>query len=85
MSIADAVDLTNPDRGSVPLTDNHNSRTSKYVYRFDELEAAEEYVHGDWNALRGLLGGKGANLAQMTRMGIPVPPGFTVTSEACND
>lgn len=32
---------------------------------------------------RGLLGGKGANLAEMTRMGIPVPPGFTVTTEAC--
>src|SRR6478672_8287905 len=32
---------------------------------------------------RGLLGGKGANLAEMTRLGIPVPPGFTVTTQAC--
>ncbi len=31
-----------------------------------------------------LLGGKGANLAEMTRIGVPVPPGFTVTTEACN-
>ncbi len=35
-------------------------------------------------SVRGLLGGKGANLAEMTRIGVPVPPGFTVTTEACN-
>ena len=34
--------------------------------------------------MRALLGGKGANLAEMTRMGIPVPPGFTITTEVCN-
>ena len=33
---------------------------------------------------KDLLGGKGANLAEMTRLGIPVPPGFTITTEACN-
>ena len=33
--------------------------------------------------MRGLLGGKGANLAEMTRLGIPVPPGFTITTDAC--
>src|SRR6187431_3261324 len=32
---------------------------------------------------KDLLGGKGANLAEMTRLGIPVPPGFTITTEAC--
>ena len=36
-----------------------------------------------WDAVRGLLGGKGANLAEMTRLGLPVPPGFTVTTHAC--
>ena len=34
--------------------------------------------------LRGLLGGKGANLAEMTNIGLPVPPGFTITPEVCN-
>ena len=34
--------------------------------------------------MRGLLGGKGANLADMTRLGVPVPPGLTVTTESCN-
>ncbi len=34
--------------------------------------------------MRALLGGKGANLAEMTRIGVPVPPGFTITTEACN-
>ena len=33
--------------------------------------------------LKDLLGGKGANLAEMTRLGLPVPPGFTITTEAC--
>ena len=39
---------------------------------------------GRWDDVRGLLGGKGANLAEMTRIGLPVPPVFTVTTEACN-
>ena len=56
----------------------------KYVYLFSELEKAEDYVGGEWEHVRGLLGGKGANLADMTRLGVPVPPGYTVTTEACN-
>ena len=35
--------------------------------------------------MRDLLGGKGAGLAEMTNAGLPVPPGFTITTEACND
>ena len=45
----------------------------KYVYLFSE---------GD-ETMRELLGGKGANLAQMTRLGMPVPQGFTISTEAC--
>lgn len=56
----------------------------KWVYLFNEVEQAESYVGGDWEKVRTLLGGKGANLADMTRIGVPVPPGFTVTTEACN-
>ncbi|MDH3398852.1 MAG: hypothetical protein OEM81_13630, partial [Acidimicrobiia bacterium] len=56
----------------------------KWVYGFDEVEDAEAYVGGSWDSVRGLMGGKGANLAEMTRVGVPVPPGFTVTTEACN-
>ncbi len=51
---------------------------------FSEINEAEQYVGGDWENVRGLLGGKGANLAEMARIGLPVPPGFTVTTEACN-
>ncbi|HBY94806.1 MAG TPA: pyruvate, phosphate dikinase [Chloroflexi bacterium] len=54
----------------------------KWVYLFHEVDEAEEYA-GDWDGVRALLGGKGANLAEMTRLGLPVPPGFTVTTEAC--
>jgi hypothetical protein len=42
------------------------SSKSKWVYIFDEVNQAEKYVGGDWDAVRGLLGGKGANLAEMT-------------------
>jgi pyruvate,orthophosphate dikinase len=57
--------------------------SKKWVYLFSEVSEAEEYA-GSWDGVRGLLGGKGANLAEMTRIGVPVPPGFTVTTEACN-
>ncbi len=56
----------------------------KWVYLFEEVDEAEKYVGGQWEGVRSLLGGKGANLAEMTRIGVPVPPGFTVTTEACN-
>ena len=46
---------------------------SKYVY---------DFIEGD-RSRADLLGGKGANLAEMTRLGLPVPPGFTVTTDAC--
>jgi pyruvate,orthophosphate dikinase len=57
--------------------------SNKWVYLFRDVEEAEAYA-GDWEGVRSLLGGKGANLAEMTRIGVPVPPGFTVTTEACN-
>jgi pyruvate, orthophosphate dikinase len=55
----------------------------KWVYLFEDVDEAERYA-GNWDGVRGLLGGKGANLADMARIGVPVPPGFTVTAEACN-
>jgi pyruvate,orthophosphate dikinase len=47
---------------------------TKYVYAFEEGSKEQKY----------LLGGKGANLAEMTILGLPVPPGFTISTEACN-
>ncbi len=55
----------------------------KWVYLFEEVAEAEKYT-GSWDGVRGLLGGKGSGLADMTRAGVPVPPGFTATTEACN-
>src|SRR3989475_8464499 len=54
-------------------------RTSsvQYVYLFGNKKA-----DGD-GSMKPLLGGKGANLAEMTRIGLPVPPGFTITTEVC--
>jgi len=51
-----------------------SSPREKWVYLFDEGRAD----------MKDLLGGKGANLAEMTSLGLPVPPGFTVTTRACN-
>ena len=56
----------------------------KWVYLFDEIDQAESYAGGSWDNVRGLLGGKGSGLAEMTRIGVPVPPFFTITTEACN-
>jgi pyruvate,orthophosphate dikinase len=58
--------------------------SKKWVYLFAEVAEAEKYSGGSWDNVRGLLGGKGSGLADMTRAGVPVPPGFTVTTEACN-
>ncbi|MDX1522785.1 MAG: pyruvate, phosphate dikinase, partial [Anaerolineae bacterium] len=57
--------------------------SKKWVYLYKEVDEAEKLT-GSWDGVRGLLGGKGANLAEMARIGVPVPPGFTVTTEACN-
>ena len=52
-------------------------KTPKYVYYFGD-------GHADGGGkMKPLLGGKGANLAEMTRIGLPVPPGFTITTEVC--
>jgi pyruvate,orthophosphate dikinase len=56
-----------------------------YVYLFNQLEEVKSAAGNDWQAVRTLLGGKGANLFDATALGIPVPPGFTVTTEGCND
>ncbi|MGE5397405.1 MAG: pyruvate, phosphate dikinase [Chitinophagales bacterium] len=49
--------------------------SKKYVFLFEEGRGEQ----------KSLLGGKGANLAEMTRIGLPVPPGFTISTEACNE
>ncbi|HET7595821.1 MAG TPA: pyruvate, phosphate dikinase [Burkholderiales bacterium] len=57
-------------------------RPVKYVYAFHEIQLAERAA-GSWDGVRALLGGKGANLGEMTKLKLPVPPGFVVTTEAC--
>jgi pyruvate,orthophosphate dikinase len=54
----------------------------KFVYSFDEIRLAERAA-GSWDGVRGLLGGKGANLGEMMKLKLPVPPGFVVTTDAC--
>src|SRR5262249_10247569 len=54
-----------------------NTRAGQWVYSFGAGESA-----GD-ASMKALLGGKGANLAEMSKLGLPVPPGFTLTTEVC--
>lgn len=56
----------------------------KWVYLYNEVKEAEKAAAGSWDAVKGLVGGKGSGLLDMTRAGVPVPPFFTVTTEACN-
>ena len=48
-------------------------QTVKFVYRFDEGDAS----------MADLLGGKGSNLCEMARLGLPVPPGFVISTQVC--
>jgi len=58
------------------------ARAPGFVFRFDQLPEVKRSAK-TWDEVKALLGGKGANLAEMTRLRLPVPPGFTVTTEAC--
>ncbi|MCE9646358.1 MAG: pyruvate, phosphate dikinase [Chloroflexi bacterium] len=57
---------------------------TKWVYLYNEVKEAEKVAGGSWDAVKALVGGKGSGLLDMTRAGVPVPPFFTVTTEACN-
>ena len=58
----------------VPMT-IQAERSMKHIYRFDEGNAS----------MNDLLGGKGSNLCEMARLGLPVPPGFVITTQVCRD
>src|SRR5580692_7123506 len=63
---------SHPREFARPMSDTH-----KYVYSFGGGKAEGKAE------MKALLGGKGANLAEMSVIGIPVPPGFTITTEVC--
>src|SRR5262249_4914923 len=63
---------------TMPAARAHKA-AKRYIYSF-----GGGHAEGD-ATMRGELGGKGAGLAEMTNAGLPVPPGFTITTEACND
>ena len=73
-SAKEAVSMTETAVRTRPAPARKSKSKSKFVYDFEEGSAE----------MRKLLGGKGAGVAEMTRAGMPVPPGFTITTEACN-
>lgn len=58
------------------------SETAKRVYAFGRNAAGENVTEGN-TSMKAILGGKGANLAEMANIGLPVPPGFTITCQTC--
>ena len=64
---------------AVPGTDRAHQAAKRYIYAWGEGTAEGN------GKMKDLLGGKGAGLAEMTIAGLPTPPGFTITTEACND
>jgi pyruvate,orthophosphate dikinase len=66
-----------PSRAKISTNGAKSAKATKYVYTWGAGKA-----DGD-GTMKPLLGGKGANLAEMTRIGLPVPPGFTITTEVC--
>lgn len=57
-----------------------------FVYLFSEMDRIEKKTGGnDWDKIKGLVGGKGAGLSRMTQLGLPVPAGFSISTEACNE
>jgi pyruvate,orthophosphate dikinase len=66
-----------PARAKVSSNGAKAGKSTKYVYTWGANKA-----DGD-GSMKALLGGKGANLAEMTRISLPVPPGFTITTEVC--
>ncbi len=77
MAVKRAVKRASKRRSVTPARPTHKAKAHKYVYYFGRGKAEGA---GD---NKSLLGGKGAGLAEMTNLGIPVPPGFTITTEAC--
>jgi pyruvate,orthophosphate dikinase len=62
-----------------PVTDRAHQAAKRYIYAWGGGTAEGS------GGMKDLLGGKGAGLAEMSRAGLPTPPGFTITTEACND
>ncbi|MCK6582007.1 MAG: pyruvate, phosphate dikinase [Anaerolineales bacterium] len=56
---------------------------TKWVYLYNEVKQVEKLAGGSWDSVKAIVGGKGAGLLDMARANVPVPPFFTVTTEAC--
>lgn len=72
------INLTNPNAKATKQQDK-----TQWVFLFSDKASVEKRVK-TWNETRELLGGKGAGLFDMTRAGLPVPPGFVISTEACD-
>jgi pyruvate,orthophosphate dikinase len=77
--MAKKVATKRPAAKKVSVKKTVKPAVKKWVYLFEEVGKVEKYA-GSWDGVRSLRGGKGSGLADMTRAGVPVPPGFTVTT-----
>nr|WP_203731938.1 pyruvate, phosphate dikinase [Streptomyces sp. SID12501] len=65
-----------------PVSENKDPHVARPANSVEDVKFVYDFTEGNRD-LKDLLGGKGANLAEMTNLGLPVPPGFTITTEAC--
>lgn len=73
---------TAASRESRPVSENKEPQVVEQTDSVESVKLVYDFTEGNRD-LKDLLGGKGANLAEMTNLGLPVPPGFTITTEAC--
>lgn len=64
------------------MSENKDLQVAEQAATVEGVKFVYDFTEGNKD-LKDLLGGKGANLAEMTNLGLPVPPGFTITTEAC--
>lgn len=64
------------------MSENKDPHVAQHGKSVEGVKFVYDFTEGNKD-LKDLLGGKGANLAEMTNLGLPVPPGFTITTEAC--
>jgi pyruvate,orthophosphate dikinase len=78
MATAGLTRKTKRGSSSAPMESSSNGKATKMIYYFGKTKTEGK------GSQKQLLGGKGANLAEMTSIGLPVPPGFTITTEVCD-
>ncbi len=80
---AKATPVSKNGAGKTSAAKQQSKLSKQWVFLFSDEKGVNKFAK-TWNTVRDLLGGKGAGLFDMTRKGVPVPPGFTLSTEVCD-